>query len=93
MNSIFGKNSDTTVSSDTVNFAKKASVDSKFDSWTTQLVKKSWERMSGNLNMQGNDIDGLANPTRPLHAVNKQYVDAMNNRQVSKRGDTMTRNF
>ena len=49
--------------------------------------------MSSDLLMQGNNIAGLANPTRALHALNYQYVDATNNRQVSKRGDTMSGNL
>ena len=47
---------------------QKAYVDTKFDSWTAQLVKKSGDRMSCNLNMQGNNIAGLAYPTGALHA-------------------------
>ena len=51
---------------------KKNHVDAKFDSIMNQLVQKSGDRMSGNLNMQRTDIAGLANSTRPFRAVNKQ---------------------
>ena len=39
--------------------------------------------------MGGRWVVGLGNPTNPLHAANKQYVDSKVSAQVSKRGDTM----
>ena len=68
---------------DQEDYAQKIYIDTKFD----QLVQRSGDRMNGDLNMFWNFYAGLAKPTRPLLAVNKQYFDSTAYEQVSKQGD------
>ena len=68
---------------------RKNYINTKID----QLIKKTGDRMSGNLHMGGRLVAGLGTPTNPQHAVNKQYIDSRVSAQVSKRGDTRIGNL
>ena len=60
------------------------------DSVSAAKVAKSGDTMSGILNMGGNKIAGVADPTSNQDAATKHYVDTLGSLKLAKAGDTMS---
>ena len=64
----------------------KSYADAKVKTLVNSLVSKTGDKMTGDLDMSGNEIINLGTPQNSKDAVNKEYSD----KKVSKAGDAMT---